>query len=269
MINKLILGTVQLGLEYGINNNEGKPSLQKSLNILNTAFDNGIGFLDTAESYGNSQEIIGEFHKQHPKKTFNVITKTTGDNLLNNEEVQKRISENLKVLNVNELYGYMFHNYESFNKSTHLLKELSLIKCQGKIKYLGISLYKNEELEDVITNYNDFDFIQIPFNLLDNATKRKSILERAKEKGIQIHTRSVFLQGLFFKESENLHNKIKELSHYLEKLSTIKIMDLTGKIIKTFNAESTQLDISNFTAGIYFLEIANAEKKSVIKIIKR
>ena len=222
MINKLILGTVQLGLEYGINNNEGKPSLQKSLNILNTAFDNGIGFLDTAESYGNSQEIIGEFHKQHPKKTFNVITKTTGDNLLNNEEVQKRISENLKVLNVNELYGYMFHNYESFNKSTHLLKELSLIKCQGKIKYLGISLYKNEELEDVITNYNDFDFIQIPFNLLDNATKRKSILERAKEKGIQIHTRSVFLQGLFFKESENLHNKIKELSHYLEKLSTIK-----------------------------------------------
>ena len=222
MINKLILGTVQLGLEYGINNNEGKPSLQKSLNILNTAFDNGIGFLDTAESYGNSQEIIGEFHKQHPKKTFNVITKTTGDNLLNNEEVQKRISENLKVLNVNELYGYMFHNYESFNKSTHLLKELSLIKCQGKIKYLGISLYKNEELEDVITNYNDFDFIQIPFNLLDNATKRKSILERAKEKGIQIHTRSVFLQGLFFKKNEELPNKISEFSSYLDVINSIK-----------------------------------------------
>ncbi|MGB0886446.1 MAG: T9SS type A sorting domain-containing protein, partial [Chitinophagales bacterium] len=54
-----------------------------------------------------------------------------------------------------------------------------------------------------------------------------------------------------------------------EELSTIKIMDLTGKTIKVFNAEAKQLDISNFTAGIYFLEIANAERKSVVKIVKQ
>lgn len=222
MINKLILGTVQLGLEYGINNNEGKPSLQKSFDILNTAFDSGVRVLDTAEMYGNSQEVIGKFHQQNPNKIFKVITKTTGENLSNNKELSNRITENLKILNVNKLYGYMFHNYESFNENRHLLEKLSSIKNQGKIKHLGVSLYKNEELEDIIDNYNDFDFIQIPFNLLDNATKRKNILERAKEKGIQIHIRSVFLQGLFFKKNEELPNKISEFSSYLDVINSIK-----------------------------------------------
>lgn len=222
MVNKLILGTVQLGLDYGINNKEGKPSLQKSIDILREAYNNGIRILDTAESYGNSQEVIGKFHKLYPKKKFNIITKKSDFNQITYNDLDKRIIENLKILNVAQLYGYMFHNYESFYKNESALNQLVLIKNQGKIKYLGISLYKNEELEYIINNYSNFDFIQIPFNLLDNESKRKDILTKAKKKKIQIHTRSVFLQGLFFKDSTELPKKISSLISYLNDIEFIK-----------------------------------------------
>ncbi|AUS05210.1 aldo/keto reductase [Pseudotamlana carrageenivorans] len=72
MNSKLVLGTVQLGLNYGINNQIGQPSLDKAFGILNTAFDNGIQILDTAEGYGNSHEIIGEFLKNNSNKSFEI-----------------------------------------------------------------------------------------------------------------------------------------------------------------------------------------------------
>jgi len=59
-MSKIILGTVQFGLDYGINNNNGKPNNNEIKSILDYAFDNKINFLDTAEAYGNSHEIIGE-----------------------------------------------------------------------------------------------------------------------------------------------------------------------------------------------------------------
>ena len=64
--NKLILGTVQMGLPYGINNSTGKVSLEDSLEILDYAFENGIKTLDTAEAYGNAHEVIGIFHHHNP-----------------------------------------------------------------------------------------------------------------------------------------------------------------------------------------------------------
>ena len=73
MLSKLILGTVQLGLNYGVNNSSGKPSKEKAFDILNSAYDGGIRTLDTAEAYGNSQEVIGSFMKDNPKKKFNII----------------------------------------------------------------------------------------------------------------------------------------------------------------------------------------------------
>ena len=71
MNNKLILGTAQMGLDYGINNLSGKVSKNKSIEILEYAFDNGIRILDTAEVYGNAHEIIGFYHKLNPNKKFN------------------------------------------------------------------------------------------------------------------------------------------------------------------------------------------------------
>ena len=73
--HKFILGTVQMGLDYGINNTNGQVSLENSHEILEYAFNHGIRILDSAEAYGNAHEVIGSFHKNHPDKLFEIITK--------------------------------------------------------------------------------------------------------------------------------------------------------------------------------------------------
>ncbi|MBQ4801423.1 aldo/keto reductase [Aquimarina sp. MMG015] len=222
MTDKLILGTVQLGLDYGINNQSGKPSLKTAFDILHIAYDNGIRVLDTAEAYGNSQEVIGKFHKDNPKKTFNVITKLDPGYKLENKDLLSRILKSCEILETKELFGYMFHNYQSFKKNTDSYDKILHAKSKRIIKKAGISLYTNAEIEDIISNYSDFDFIQIPFNLFDNQSKRKELLEKAKNAGIEIHTRSVFLQGLFFKDSTEIPNKLNSLAPYLKTLENVK-----------------------------------------------
>ena len=222
MINKLVLGTVQLGLDYGINNQLGKPSLQKAFEILNMAFEKGINILDTAEAYGDSHEIIGKFHKAYPNKPFQIITKLDANSDVLPDYFLEHIKSNCKTLCVERLHGYMFHNYNSFKDKIVLYEKLLQAKENQLIERAGISLYTNNELEDVLKHYPDFDFIQIPFNLFDNASKRQHILERAKAKNIEIPTRSVFLHGLFFKQNNTLSKKLKPLKPHLEHLNRIK-----------------------------------------------
>ncbi|TXE19096.1 aldo/keto reductase [Psychroserpens burtonensis] len=222
MVNKLILGTVQLGLDYGINNQFGKPSLEKAFDILHTAYDNGIRILDTAEAYGNSTEVIGQFQKQHPNKKFNIINKLAVNADLSTKDFFNHVKEGCKVLNTEQLYGYMFHNYSSLKQNINFYDELLNLKSKGLTLHIGISLYTNEEIIDIAENFSDFDFIQIPFNLLDNDLKRKASVLKAKERNIAIHTRSTFLQGLFFMNPNILIDSLLPLKPYLQDIEEIK-----------------------------------------------
>jgi len=221
MNNKIILGTVQLGLDYGINNLSGKPSLEEAFDILDLAYSSGIKTLDTAEAYGTSMEVIGKFQKQYPNKNFNIISKLSANSNISNINLSKHVLSCCETLNSEQLYGYMFHNYESFIKNTKLYDEMISLKSEGIILNAGISLYTNKEIEDIIENFSDFDFIQIPFNLLDNDLKRASIILKAKYNGIAIHTRSTFLQGLFFMDPSQLPNKLLSLKPYVENVHKI------------------------------------------------
>ena len=78
-------------------------------------------------------------------------------------------------------------------------------------------MYTNNEFESVL-KFDEISLVQLPFNLLDNNNKRGNILKKAKAKGIEIHTRSVFLQGLFFKNTIKFTNRIKPLRPYLNSL---------------------------------------------------
>tara|TARA_Y100000766_G_C18492710_1_gene405563 strand:- start:65 stop:556 length:492 start_codon:yes stop_codon:yes gene_type:complete len=104
------------------------------------------------------------------------------------------------------------------------------MKNEGLIKKIGVSLNSNEEIEDVL-KCDYIDLIQLPFNLLDNNNQRKKILIKAKEMGVEIHTRSVFLQGLFFKKLKSLEGNLKCLEIYLKQLheltsENLKINDI-------------------------------------------
>lgn len=222
-MSKLILGTVQFGLNYGVNNKEGIPSSYEIKKILDFAFKSKINILDTAEAYGNSQERIGEYLKKSNNK-FKIITKYSK---LRNDlpsNIIDRVKKNLETLNIDNLYCYMFHNFNDYISFFNLFQEdLLHLKRDGLIDKIGVSLHSNEEISEVLKNGN-IDLIQLPFNLLDNSSQRKEILIEAKTKGIEVHTRSVFLQGLFFQDLNQIKGKLLEIK---EDLNIIK--GLVGK----------------------------------------
>ena len=220
MNSKLILGTVQFGLDYGVNNTAGKPSKENIKSILDSAYNSGIKLLDTAEAYGDSQNKLGEYHSNSTNK-FNVITKFSSNTEGFSLNIIERVYNNLKILGVDNLYCYMFHSFDDFNKFFEKYrKDLLILKRDGIINNIGVSLYSNDELESVL-KFDEITLIQLPFNLLDNNNKRGDILKIAKAKGIEIHTRSVFLQGLFFKKTTEFTAKIKPLGHHLNSLNDL------------------------------------------------
>lgn len=230
MKSKLILGTVQFGLDYGINNQCGKPSDFEMKSILDFAYINGITFLDTAEAYGDAQQRIGNYHK-HSKHTFDVITKYSSQVDLP-KSIGSRLEHNLTTLNVDRLYSYMFHSFEEYMLHYPAFKvDLNDIVNTKLVDKIGISVYTNEEAMQVLED-DTIGLLQLPFNLLDNINKREIVLEKAKEKGVEIHTRSVFLQGLFFKDLSLLSEKLKQLRPYLQSIrglqeeNNIKMQDL-------------------------------------------
>ena len=157
MNSKLILGTVQFGLDYGVNNSTGKPSKENIISILDSAYNSGIQLLDTAEAYGDSQNKIGEYHNNSTNK-FNVITKFSSNAEGFSLNIIERVYNNLKILDVDKLYCYMFHSFDDFNKYFEKYrKDLLILKRDGIINNIGIySLLagmKVTDKESVTTDY--------------------------------------------------------------------------------------------------------------------
>ncbi len=217
--NKIILGTVQFGLKYGVNNKKGIPSKNEIFQIFNYAFDNKIRILDTAEVYGNSHSLIGQFHTENPNKIFEIITKIPKGF---NGNLKNKIKHYLSELNVNSLKSIFFHSYVDIRNNNSYLNDMISLKNSGIVESVGVSVYDDFEILDAL-NYDEIDILQIPFNLLDNYSIKNSLIKKIKEKGKIIHSRSTFLQGLFFVDTSNTKNKValkltKELN-YIKSLS--------------------------------------------------
>lgn len=197
LIAKLALGTVQFGLNYGISNDYGQTSKEEVKNILEEASKNGVKTIDTARAYGNSEEVLG----QTGVHQFDVVTK------LNPAELQKlsikeQIQNSLQKLNLANLYGVLFHNAESALTNPESVYSLQKLKEEGFVEKTGYSLYTPDELNKLLDKYPVPDIIQVPFSILDKRFEPQ--LVKLHDEGVEIHTRSTFLQGLFFMNPEDL-----------------------------------------------------------------
>lgn len=215
--SKLILGTVQFGLKYGINNHMDKPNGTEVQEILEFAYANNIDVLDTADAYGNASELIGEFHTVRNDK-FNVITKfkNTGETF----SIENWLALTLNRLNVPSLFACMFHSIDDYFNNPKLLNDLISFYQKGLIKNIGVSIYTNIQFEKVIDDPS-VHLIQLPYNLLDNTNYRGELIQKAKAKEKIIHIRSVFLQGLFFMDPNNLPLKLQSLKPELSMLQDL------------------------------------------------
>ena len=217
---KVVLGTVQFGLDYGINNKTGRPTREAVFNILNTAHSLGVGILDSAEAYGNSLELIGDYQKAFPNRKFQVISKFNEVPYGQNRSLKLRVKDTLSLISSRSLYAYMYHRFEMLKEFPNSYDELRELKEKGLINKIGISVYSNDQLQEVLDGY-DFDLIQLPFNVFDNHKRKGPLMKRAHNNGIEIHVRSAFLQGLFFKNVNELPKVLAPLRTDLEELHHI------------------------------------------------
>ena len=189
---KLILGTVQLGIDYGIY--KKKPSLDQSLEILNYCIENNINTFDTAQDYGNCEEIISHISN----KNVNIITKINfNSNEVNNtfEKILEKVQLSLKNLQINKLNTLLLHRFNDF-LDKKLIFNLFKIKNMGLIDKIGVSVYTVEEAIEVLKD-NRFTVIQLPFNYLDSQWKNAEFNLLLKTRpNVEIHVRSIFLQGI-------------------------------------------------------------------------
>lgn len=218
---KLALGTVQLGQAYGIANRIGQPNKQKAAEILKYAVKNGIMSFDTAPGYGQSEELIGSFLKEEMRESLNIITKIPSMNENNIEEIEKSIRASQNKLGIERLYGVLFHDANVLEKLTKKDREwIESLKEKYHINKIGISIYSPEQVKRVI-ELGIFDIIQVPMNVFDLRLINKGLLQELSNNKIEIHVRSVYLQGLLFLEEQELPNSIKAASPYLLKLKEI------------------------------------------------
>ena len=191
-MNKLALGTVQFGLDYGITNHDGQVTIDKVKSILNYAKDKGINTLDTASGYGNSEQVLGRVGVND----YQVVTKTTS--LKNGvDEVIRSFHQSLNNLNIGQVYGLLIHDINEVKDKEFngLFKQLNELKRQGLVNKIGFSTYTPEQVYFLLENF-DFDLIQVPFNVFDNRLIQGGQLKELKSKSIEVHARSVFLQGV-------------------------------------------------------------------------
>ena len=224
-ITVLSLGTVQLGMDYGIHNANGKPSLETSFRILDAAMAAGINTLDTAAGYGNSEEVIGAWLKTVPEdqRPF-IVTKAAKLDHSSLDALRADLKERVKTsrerLGLSQLPLLMLHNCEDYLCDKENVKLVfEELKASGDILYSGISAYSNHDYGELAAS--GFDAVQIPVNIFDWGQIENGGLQKLKDSGMMIFVRSVYLQGLVFQDPETLPTHMAFCKETLVKFRTL------------------------------------------------
>ena len=266
---KLIIGCAQFGSKYGITNTS-KPNLKEQRKILNLAKKNKISFIDTSPAYGNSEENLGKIGVNN----FNIISKINklSKAQLKNKHLQKDILDNIKTslkkLKIKKFYGLLLHNSLDLNckRGFDIYSAMIEAKKQKLTKKIGVSIYDISLIEKILLKYN-IDIIQVPFNIMDRRLLNKKILKHIKKKKIEIHIRSIFLQGLLLMKNVNIDNyfrKWKKLFLSWEKYLKVKKIDAKSVCI---NYALSIKEFDNVVIGVnnfdQLKEILNTKKINI------
>ncbi len=202
-MSKIALGTAQFGLPYGISNTHGQVDRTEMDKIWQVARGANITMLDTAIAYGNSEENIGATESVG----FDIVTKLPplpDAEISVTKWVQSQIKNSLAKLRRNTVYGLLLHNPADLlaDNGDELLTALVNLKRDGLIKKFGVSIYAPTELDSLFSQIPNFvpDIVQAPLNVIDQSIASSSWLTRLSEMSVEIHIRSVFLQGLLLQQ---------------------------------------------------------------------
>jgi len=220
-ITKLGIGTLQFGLNYGIANKDGKLKNLEINKIKNMSKAHNINIVDTANVYGNSEKRLGDLGFSDFKLVSKLpVTQPPIDRV---NWVLKNVRKSLKKLNVTKLYGMHIHNtkYLLDKKGYKIYNGLVKAKKDGLINKIGVSVYTIQELKKIILRFK-IDLVLLPFNIFDQRLIKSNILQELKDRNIEIHTRTTFLQGLLLLEGSKIPSKFEKYKKYFDNWNKIQ-----------------------------------------------
>lgn len=247
---KLCIGTANFLQKYGLKNNQNL-SHNEIKKIISFCKKKSINFIDTAQNYGKSEKIIGKLGYSNQK----IITKININNYnLNNiDQIKKKLSidinRTLFNLNTKNIYAVLIHNIDLENLNLNKLNNLKnvfqyMIKKKLILKY-GFSIYYPDKINFFIKYFRP-QIVQIPYSIFDRRFEKDNILEKISKKNIEIHARSIFLQGVL-----------------LDKKIQVKYFNKWNKVFKNFQKYLNKNNLSALEACINFV----AKNKNIDKIV--
>ena len=262
---KISIGTAQFGFDYGICNKNGIVSKREIKKIFDFSKLVKINSIDTAQGYGKSHKVIGSLLLRN----FQITTKISNIKKIDNKNLEDivtlEVNKILKDLNSKKIYALLIHDINQLKSKygKNFYKILQKLKAKKKFIKLGVSVYSRKELDFVIKNYN-IDIVNLPISVANQEFFQKNYLLKIKNKNIEIHARSIFLQGLLLCEDKSLPKKFKNNKFFLEwfkwlKIHKIKPLEASIGFIKNIKY------IDKIVIGVDNLD----QLKMIIKIYKK
>ena len=223
-LSSMTIGTVQLGMNYGIANDGGKPDEAKSFAMLRAAFENGITSLDTARAYGDSEEVIGRFLKTWEGETPYITTKIPqyqGEDSGLEAYVIESVELSLQRLGVSKVDTIMLHNVnDMYRFGDRVAKAAGQLLKKGYADQIGVSVYNGEDVAEML-KYPQYSVTQVPMSIFDQRLIVSGAVEKLAERDYTVFVRSVFLQGLFFLDPDKITDPIL-LEHAAPKIRLLR-----------------------------------------------
>jgi aryl-alcohol dehydrogenase-like predicted oxidoreductase len=207
-----VLGGAQLGLPYGILNGGETLSREEVARILDAAAGHGIDSIDTAIAYGQSEQIIGETSQNR----FKIISKLPPLPLdVSNvfEWVLAQVEASLSRLKCTSLDALLLHRPQDLTEAhgVELFAAISSLKIEKTIQRFGVSIYTPDELNGIIGTF-DIDLVQAPLNVFDR--RILGVIDQLSALNIEVHVRSVFLQGVLIAKPEDRPQRFSQWSEH-------------------------------------------------------
>lgn len=223
-VSLFTLGTVQLGIDYGMVGSTQKPTQDAAFAVLDAAAKLGVNTWDTANNYGDSETVIGNWVAANRGPKPNIITKigpldhSSKDAL--RDDILRQTEKCCKDLQVDKLDMLMLHDFADYDKDRDVCtKVFAELKASGVIRTSAISAYSEHDYQ--VMADSEFDAMQIPLNVFDWDKIENGQMDALKQAGKSVFTRSVYLQGLVFMNPENLPEKMAFVKPTLEKYQVL------------------------------------------------
>ncbi|MEI6674195.1 MAG: pseudaminic acid cytidylyltransferase [Verrucomicrobiota bacterium] len=203
---RIVLGTAQLGFTYGIANRSGKPNAAVANSMLCAAWAGGLRIFDTAQAYGDSEYVLGEFFDgSYGFTDARFITKLHPDVDVNcPDAIRCHIEESLRRLCIPRIWLLLLHSEEHLLQWSGILGQtLRQLRDEGLIANLGASVYGVDFALQAVRN-PDFTYVAVAGGVFDRRIKRGGVAQLAEEYNKKLIIRSVFLQGLVFMDPERI-----------------------------------------------------------------